>query len=126
MRQKMLGLLLCLALVATPALANSKLFVWSGTVTTVNQTLTFVDNHSGGDNQAFDAQEIVIRSSVASTDTCYFDPLDDTATAADVPLEPGASINWPLGRFYNSTAGYAEMGVICASGTAEWTVTALR
>jgi hypothetical protein len=125
--RRILTLVLAVALVATPVLANQKVFNDTVNVTDVNQTVTFINNHSGGDSAAFLAREILIRSDSASASTCYFDPLDDTATTGDIALEPGASILWPMGRFYTDQSGYAEMGVICGGGgTATWAVTAAR
>ena len=99
----------------------------SVSVTATNQTVTVTNNHSGGDSAAFSASYVLIRSSSASTHTCYFDPTDGVATTGDEPLEPGASFSVPWPYPSGEYGGYVSIGVICASGqTATWRITAIR
>jgi len=96
-------------------------------VTQTNTTVTFTDNHSGGTSAAFNARFVLIRSRSASADTCYVDFNDGTATTADHPLEPGASLAYNWDERAGLGGGWSQIGVICATGdTATFDVSAWR
>lgn len=96
-------------------------------VTAVNGTVAFTNNHSGGDSAAFFATQIIVRSRAASANTCYLDYNDGTATTSDVPLAPGGEFRIIRGGNYHAASGWSSMGVICAGGqTATFDVIADR
>ena len=109
--------------------ATSKLYS-SGdaglSVTTGNTAVTFTDNHSGGDAGAFVARGLTIRSDDASANSCSFDFLDTVATSADPVIPPGGAFSITLPGGYSSKSGYSGIGLICATGTATFHVTAFR
>jgi hypothetical protein len=112
--------ILALVLSAGVASAQNPGAYTSGTagvsVTDVNTTVTFTDNHSGGTTAAFLARQIIVRSRAASANTCFLDYNDGTATTADVPLAPGGEFRLVRGAGYRPESGWASMGVICSAG----------
>jgi hypothetical protein len=78
-------------------------------VTNSNTTMSFVNNHSGGDSAAFTANEVFV-SNTGSV-TCYVD-LDGTATTADFPLLAGQSATFVTGDI-----GMDSIGVITSAST---------
>lgn len=116
----LVSLALALAVHAIPPWYHSGL---SGiAVGPVNTTLTFTDNHSGGDAVAFKARYVRIRSAAAS-DTCYVDWSDDTATTADQAIVAGETYSWEIPSGYTPDTGLSSIGVICAGTVAYKTAT---
>ena len=96
-------------------------------VSDVNTTTTFTDNHSGGGDAAFKAQAGYVYSRPTSANACFFD-LDGVATTDDIRVEPGASV--PFGWNVNASGpsgGWPSIGSICATGeTATFDIVAGR
>lgn len=96
-------------------------------VTQANSTITFTDNHSGGDSVAFAARWIKITSASTSANTCMFDLSDGTAATTDQRIAPSGTYTWTMPSGYGPEAGLLTMGAICSSGqTATFYIEATR
>jgi len=124
--KKTLSVLILVVAFAASLSALNRLFQSTVSVSETNTVIAFTNNHSGGANQSFKPRSLLIRSDSASANTCYVDIVDSTATTADIPLAPGASISFE----YDTTLvgdGFESIGAICDTGeTATWYVTAAR
>jgi hypothetical protein len=93
-------------------------------VTDTNTIVPFKDDGSGGTGANFSARQIIVRSATASTDVCYFDFNDTTASTADIAVEPGATVHIDAPEGHE---GFPGIGAICGTGdTATFYVTATR
>lgn len=123
MRKYLVALLVCFAAIASgapPPWYHSPLAGIA--VGPVNTTVTFTNNHSGGDNAAFKARRVEI-SARAGSDTCYFDLSDGVATTDDHMLAASQSYTWTMPSGYSPAEGLDSIGVICAGTLAYKTAT---
>jgi hypothetical protein len=111
-----------LLLVAALAHASDPMLIYvedSQSVSDTNTTVTFTNNHSGGDSTTFVASEVFIKNT--GSVTCYVD-LDGTAVAAnDWPILAGEAYS-----FSSGPTGIESVGVITASSTTTVAIRATR
>jgi predicted outer membrane repeat protein len=119
---------LLLILMAVPAWAIRQQFVNNEvSVTDTNTTVTFTDNHSGGNGAAFRAAEILVCNQ-DTTNSIYVDVVDGVATTSDRRLQPLECEQWAYTPTpVTPSQGFLNVGIICSgSETATVSVEAVR